>query len=288
MKTPDEIRFINQQLKGIYMLSVNHNSTALRVSHIIGTTSNKISQTSERLSTGLRINSAKDDAAGLAISQRMESQIRGMTVASRNVNDAVSLVQTAEGAMGTGTNILQKMRELATSSSNGAMSDADRANLDKEYQALSSELTRLYDTTSFNGQKIVGADAGTFSFQIGANSGETLDVTTIQGSSLLATPGDLKSAANAATAISALDTAISNTSSARADLGAAMNRLDYVADNLANSITNASDAKSRITDADYATEVSNLTKNQVLQQAGTAMLAQANQQPQMILSLLRG
>lgn len=269
------------------MLSVNHNSSAMRISSIMAKTSQSLSDTSQRLSTGLRINSAKDDAAGLAISTRMDSQIRGMQVAQRNVNDAVSLVQTAEGAMGTGTNILQKMRELATNAANGAMSNDDRANLDKEYQALSSELTRLYNTTSFNGQKIVGDNAGTFTFQVGANSGETLSVTTVDGKGLFAAPGDLLSAANATKAIGDLDTALNATSSARADLGAVMNRFDYVSENLSNSITNAADAKSRITDADYATEVSNLSKNQILSQAGTAMLAQANQAPQSILSLLR-
>lgn len=269
------------------MLSVNHNSSAQRISSIMAKTAQGLANTSQRLSTGMRINSAKDDAAGLAISTRMDSQIRGMSVAQRNVNDAVSLVQTAEGSMGTATNILQKMRELATSASNGAMSDNDRKNLDKEYQALSSELTRLYDTTSFNGQKIVSADSGTFTFQVGANSGETLSVTTVDGKGLFTTPGDLLSEANATTAIGALDTALDATSSARADLGAVMNRLDYVSENLANSITNTSDAKSRITDADYATEVSNLSKSQILSQAATAMLAQANQAPQSILSLLR-
>lgn len=269
------------------MLSIHTNTTALRANSALTSSTNFLSKTSERLSTGLRINSAKDDAAGLAIATRMDAQVRGMTVAARNANDAISLVQTAEGALGTGTNILQRMRELAVSASNAAMSDADRTNLNKEYTELSSQLTDMYKTTNFNGKKILGADAGQLDFQIGANSGETLSVTTVDANTYLATPGDLTSAANATTAIDALDAAITSTSSARADLGAKMSRLDYIAENLTNSITNTSDAKSRIMDADYATEVGNLTKAQILQQAGSAMLAQANQSPQMILSLLK-
>lgn len=269
------------------MLSIHTNTSSMRANSALLASSNSLSKTSERLSSGLRINSAKDDAAGLAIATRMDSQIRGMTVAARNTNDAISLVQTAEGALGTGTNILQRMRELAVSASNAAMSDADRTNLNKEYTELSTQLTDMYKTSNFNGKKILGTDAGALSFQIGANSGETLTVTTVDANTYLATPGDLTSAANADTAIAALDTAITSTSSARADLGAKMSRLDYISENLSNSILNTSDAKSRIMDADYANEVGNLTKAQILQQAGSAMLAQANQLPQIVLSLLR-
>lgn len=270
------------------MLSIHTNTAALRAQSALNSSTSSLSQATQRLSTGMRINSAKDDAAGLAISSSMEAQVRGMQVAARNTNDAISLVQTAEGTMGTGSNILQKMRELSVQAANGAMTDADRGNLDKEYQALASELTDMYSKANFNGKKILGADAGSFSFQTGANSGNTLTVTTVAGSTLFAAAGDLTSAANATTAIGALDTAITATASARSDLGAVMNRLDYVAENLNISITNTSDAKSRIVDADYATEVGKLSKSQILQQAGSAMLAQANQSPQLILSLLRG
>lgn len=269
------------------MLSIHTNTTAMRASAALNASTSMLSKTSERLSTGMRINSAKDDAAGLSIATRMDSQVRGMTVAARNVNDAVSLVQTAEGALGTGTNILQRMRELAVQAANGTMTDTDRANLDKEYQALGTELNDMYGKTSFNGKKILAGDAGDLVFQTGANAGETLTVKTTDGSTLFATAGDLTSADNAKTAIGALDTAITATATARADLGASMSRLDYISENLTNSISNTADAKSRIMDADYATEVGNLSKSQILQQAGTAMLAQANQAPSIITSLLR-
>ena len=268
------------------MLSIHTNTAALRANYSLNNNSALLSKTSERLSTGLRINSAKDDAAGLAIATRMDSQIRGMNVAARNTNDAISLVQTAEGALGTGTSILQRMRELAVSASNAAMSDSDRTNLNKEYTELSTQLTDMYANTNFNGKKILGADAGQLSFHIGANSGDTLSVTTVDAKTYL-TAGDLTSAANATTALSSLDTALTSTSAARADLGAKMSRLDYISENLSNSIINTSDAKSRIMDADYATEVGNLTKSQILQQASSAMLAQANQYPQLIFSLLK-
>ena len=288
LKKDDVNKVILITKERFYMLSIHTNTAALRAQSALNSSTSSLSQATQRLSTGMRINSAKDDAAGLAISSSMEAQVRGMQVAARNTNDAISLVQTAEGTMGTGSNILQKMRELSVQAANGAMTDADRGNLDKEYQALASELTDMYSKANFNGKKILGADAGSFAFQTGANSGNTLTVTTVAGSTLFAAAGDLTSAANATTAIGALDTAITATASARSDLGAVMNRLDYVAENLNISITNTSDAKSRIVDADYATEVGKLSKSQILQQAGSAMLAQANQSPQLILSLLRG
>lgn len=269
------------------MLSIHTNTTAMRANAGLSSSTSLLAKTTERLSTGMRINSAKDDAAGLAIATRMDSQVRGMSVAARNINDGISLAQTAEGALGTGTNILQRMRELAVQAANGAMTDADRTNLDKEYKALGEELNSMYEKTNFNGKKILSTDAGAIVFQIGANAGETLTVTTSNGADLFTTQGDLTSAANATTAIGALDTAITATSTARSDLGAVLSRFDYVSESLSNSITNTSDAKSRIMDADYATEVGNLSKAQILQQAGTAMLAQANQAPSLITSLLR-
>lgn len=208
------------------MLSIHTNTASLNAMNAMSKSSAANNVSAQRLSSGYRINSAKDDAAGLAISTRMASQVSGMTVAQRNTQNALSFVQTAEGAMGTGSNILQRMRDLSVQAADGTMSDTDRANLDKEYQALSAEFTNIFATTQFNGMKILGDKAGEFKFQVGANKNETLSVTTTAGSTLFATPGDLTSAANAGTALAALDTAITAVATSRADMGAVMSRLD--------------------------------------------------------------
>jgi len=241
----------------------------------------------QRLSSGLRINSARDDAAGLAIGTRMDAQVRGLNVAIRNANDATSLIQTADGALDTISSVFQRMRELSVQAANEAYSDADRTQLNTEFQQLASEVTRIANSTSFNGQNIVSTNAGAFNFQVGANSGQTLSVTTTDATQLLATPGDLTSAANASTAIGALDTALNTLNTNRSTYGAALNRLDFTVQNLKISAENQTAARSRIMDADFAQETAALARQQVLQQAGIAMLSQANQMPNMILGLLR-
>lgn len=241
----------------------------------------------QRLSSGLRVNNAKDDAAGIAIASRMDAQARGMAVAIRNANDAVSLVQTAEGALATIADIFQRMRELAVQSANATNGSGDRTNLNTEYSDLSAEVTRIAGATKFNGTEVIGSGAGAQAFQVGADASQTLTVTTGAATGYLATPGDVSSAANATTAIGALDTAITSLNTDRAKYGAALSRLQFTIGNLQNGFENQTAARARIMDADYAVETANLTRAQVLQQAGTAMLAQANAAPNMVLSLLK-
>jgi flagellin len=238
----------------------------------------------ERLSSGLRVNSSKDDAAGLAIADRMNAQVRGITVAIRNANDGISLSQTAEGALATITDALQRMRELAVQAQNGTNSTSDRANLDTEYQQLSQEITRVSVQTKFNGKAIVGASAGANIFQVGANNGDTLTVTTTQ---ITTVTGDVTTAANASTAVAALDTKLDAITSNRATYGAAMSRFQFAISNLSITQENQAAARGRIVDADFAHETANLSRAQILQQAGTAMVAQANQLSNNVMSLLR-
>lgn len=268
-------------------LVLNTNMASLNAQRSMTSTQNASKTAMERLSSGLRINSAKDDAAGLAIGSKMEAQVRGISVAIRNANDGVSMLQTADGGLQTISDIYQRMRELAVQASNGTYSTEDYDQLDTEYQSLSSEVTRIAGATKFNGLAVIGADAKAYTFQVGANSGETLDVTTGAATGYLATPGDLTSAANATTAMDALDDAITSLNTDRSVYGAGLNRLDFTIKNLQTSSENQSAARSRIMDADYSQESASLAKQQVLQQAGLAMLSQANQQPQQILSLLR-
>jgi len=245
----------------------------------------------QRLSSGLRVNSAKDDAAGMAISDRMTSQIRGMSVGIRNSNDAISLAATAEGSLGKVTDSLQRMRELAVQSANVTNSSDDRLNLDAEYQQLGSEITRILTDTKFNGLNILGSDAGTLTFQVGANSADTIDITTIDMSSdanvTAVTAGDITAVANSTTAMDNIDSALIAIAQERGNYGAYQNRFDSVIANLQVSVENQTAARGRITDADFATETASLSRGQILQQAGMAMLTQANQLPQQVLSLLR-
>ena len=261
----------------------------------------------ERLSTGSRINSAKDDAAGLAISSRMTSQIRGLEVGIRNANDAISMLQTADGAMIEVTNMLQRMRELALQSSNGTTTEADRNYLNAEYANLISEIERIAQNTQWNGRSILQGDANaagdpTVSFQVGANGGQTVAVNfgdisqsggaTFQAFSAAATASiSAQSTASAIStgtaAVTAIDSAITAVNSQRATFGAAVNQLTYAIDNLASVKVNAEASRSRVLDADYAKETSELARTQIISQAGTAMLAQANQLPQTVLSLLQ-
>lgn len=268
-------------------LVINTNLLSLYTQNTLAKTQQATNTAMERLSSGLRINSARDDAAGLAISTRMDSQIRGMNVAVRNANDGVSLMQTADGALATMSDIFQRMRELAVQGSNATYGTADSAQLDKEYQQLSTEASRIATSTKFNGLSIISTGAGSYTFQVGANAGETEAVTTGDATTYLATPGDLTSAANSTTAIGALDTALSSLNGDRSVYGAALNRFDFTVQNLQNSVQNQTAAKSRIVDADFASETATLAKQNVLQQAGVAMLSQANQMPNLVLSLLK-
>jgi flagellin len=265
-------------------LTINTNLQSLNAQRNTATNALSLGTSLQRLSSGLRINSAKDDAAGLAIADRMNAQIRGLNVAIRNANDGISLAQTAEGALATVTDALQRMRELAVQAQNGTNGTSDRANLDTEYQALSSEITRIAAQTKFNGIAIVGASAGAQVFQVGANNGDTLSITT---STVTTVAGNLTTAALASTAVAALDTALDTITTNRATYGAAISRFGFAIQNLQISSENQTAARGRIMDADFAMETANLSRAQVLQQAGTAMIAQANAMPQQVLALLR-
>jgi len=265
-------------------LSINTNLLSLNAQRNLSTSQMSLATSMQRLSSGLRINSAKDDAAGLAIAARMDAQIRGINVAVRNANDGISLAQTAEGALSTVTDALQRMRELAVQAQNGSNGTSDRANLDTEYQQLSAEITRIAAQTKFNGIAIVGAGAGAQTFQVGANNGDTLTITTV---AVTTVAGGVTTAAAASTAVAAIDTALDTITSNRATYGAAMSRFSMAISNLSISGENQTAAKGRIMDADFAAETANLSRSQILQQAGTAMVAQANQQPNLVLNLLR-
>jgi flagellin len=277
-------------------MSVNTNVTSLNAQRNLSTSQSQLATAMQRLSSGLRVNSAKDDAAGLAISERMSAQVRGMNVAVRNANDGISLAQTAEGALGKVGDSLQRMRELAVQSRNGTNSGSDKDSLNKEFQQLSSEISRVLGGTTFNGVAIIGASAGAKDFQIGANT-TTNDIITVtttdmtaDASITAATGSVIDSTTNTAslgTVIDNIDGAINKVNSERAMYGATQNRFDSVISNLQTSVENQSAAKSRITDADFASETANLSRAQILQQAGTAMVAQANQLPQQVLSLLK-
>ena len=265
-------------------LSINTNISSMNAQRNLAGSQMSLATSMQRLSSGLRVNSAKDDAAGLAIADRMNAQVRGMTVAMRNANDGVSMAQTAEGALSTVTDALQRMRELGVQAQNGTNSTSDRANLDTEYQQLSQEITRIAAQTKFNGTAIIGAGAGANVFQVGANNGETLAITT---TTVTTVAGSLTSAANASTAVAALDVALDTITTQRATYGAAMNRFGMAISNLAISTENQSAARGRIMDADFAVETANLSRAQILQQAGNAMVAQANQLPNQVMTLLR-
>lgn len=273
-------------------LSVNTNLFSLNAQRNVATTQSTLSSAMQRLSSGNRVNSAKDDAAGLAIAERMNSQIKGMNVAIRNANDAISLSATAEGALSKVSESLQRMRELAVQSANGSFSDGDRENLDAEFQQLGAEVTRVLESTRFNGKAILGDDAGTLTFQIGASSSDTVDLSTtdMTGNTdvTAVTGGDIISAANASTAIDDIDTALDTISQERANYGAYQNRFESIIGNLQVSAENHAAARGRIMDADFAAETANLSRGQILQQAGMAMLTQANAMPQQVLALLRG
>jgi len=271
--------------------TINTNVMSLTAQRNLMHSQNEMSTAMQRLSSGLRINSAKDDAAGLAIAERMNTQVRGMNVAIRNANDGISLAQTAEGGLNEVGNMLQRMRELAVQSANGTNSTGDRANLQAEYSALAAEIDRIGTATQFNGKEILDGSAGTFTFQVGANAGETLEISTatvqsavsgaISGASIGGSTADAASAA-----ISALDDAINAITTQRAKYGAVQSRFESAISNLQIGVENQSASRGRIVDADFAVETAALTKAQILQQAGNAMVSQANSAPQSVLQLL--
>lgn len=281
------------------MTTINTNVMSLNAQRNLAQSSGSLATSMQRLSSGLRVNSAKDDAAGLAIAERMNAQVKGMKVAIRNANDGISLAQTAEGALAKIGDNLQRMRELAVQAANDTNGATDRAALDKEYKALASENGRVITSTEFNGQKLLtgtGGTAGVFSFQVGAESAtdNQISVTTTDTAAALTTAtadGTVATlgtdAAGARAAMDALDLAIDQVTTSRADFGAVQNRFDTVIANLQVASENQSASRGRIMDADFATETANLSRGQILQQAGTAMIAQANQLPQGVLSLLR-
>ena len=275
------------------MLGINTNVPSLTAQKNLGSSSASINTSIARLSSGLRINSARDDAAGLAIATRMSSDIRGSEVAKRNTNDGISALQIADGALSTVTDNVQRMRELAVQAATGTLTTDDRANLNAEFTQLADQIESVTTNTKFNGVDLLtAAAAGTpLSIQTGSASADKTNVTLVNGeavsTALNAAGFDLTTAANATSAITTLDTQLTALNTGRATLGAGINRLDAVVANLDTTVTNVSAARGRIMDADFAKETANLTRTQILQQAGTAMLAQANQLPNNVLSLLR-
>ena len=273
--------------------SIITNTASINTQRTLSNTNLNLQTAIARLSSGLRINSAKDDAAGLAIATRMQAQVNGLNQAVRNANDAISLSQTAEGALGTMTDMLQRMRELAVQAANGSNSTSDRIALNQEFGQLKSEIARTSSTTSFNGLKLFsGKFSGGIKFQVGANASETITISiahlSLSALSHLsaASVGSI-TASRATSAINLIDGALNSINSKRAQLGAIQNRFQSTIQNIQINAQNLTDAHGRIMDADFAMETSNLTKNQILTQAGTAMLAQANALPQSVLSLLK-
>lgn len=271
---------------------INTNIPSLNAQRNLTTSQGSLSTSLQRLSSGLRVNSAKDDAAGLAIATRMTAQARGMTVAIRNANDGISLAQTAEGALGQIKEHLLRMRDLAVQSANASNTSGDRAQLQNEYIAMSNEISRVYTQTTFNGLNILSTGAGSNTFQVGANSGETVVLTTSNLSGMYAlfsgTSVSGNNATNPSSALAQIDLALDMLNTERSTYGAAQSRFQGVIDILQVSVENQTAASSRIMDADYAAETANLTRSQILQQAGTAMLSQANSLPNNVLSLLKG
>ena len=272
---------------------INTNIASLNAQRNLSSSQASLQTSLQRLSSGLRVNSAKDDAAGLAIATRMDSQVRGMNVAIRNSNDAISFSQTGEGALGKVTDALQRMRELAVQSANATNGTTDRANLDTEFKELQAEVTRITGQTKFNGNDVLAG--GTSTYQVGSATTDTIDVTTTDLTAVAADTAiaagstiDITDAAKSTAAMTAIDSALDEVNTERAKFGAVQNRFESVVSNLQVSVENLSAAKSRIMDADFAAETANLTRGQILQQAGTAMLAQANSIPNGVLSLLRG
>jgi len=285
-------------------MTINTNMQSLNAQRNLATSQSSLALSMQRLSSGLRVNSAKDDAAGLAIAERMNSQVRGMNVAIRNANDGISMSQTVEGALGKVTDSLQRMRELSVQAANATNSNADKDSLDKEFGELSKEIQRVLGGTTFNGKHVLGTDAAVHTFQVGANtsSNDTIDITTTNmttDATLTTVAGTDNTGAGRAvidntagaaairTVIDNIDTALDTVNGQRAIMGASQSRFDSVISSLQVNVENQSAARSRIMDTDFAAETANLSRANILQQAGNAMVAQANQLPQQVLSLLR-
>lgn len=284
-------------------MSINTNVQSLNAQRNTIQNSASMATTLQRLSSGLRVNSAKDDAAGLAIATRMDTQVRGMNVAIRNANDGISMAQTAEAGMNTITEMLQRMRELAVQASNSTNTTGTNGDIDKlndEYTQLSAEVQRNLQSVQFNGQTILSGVASDYTFQVGANSGATQQITILSGSldlSQTAVSGvygtstsalSISTNAGNSANLVAIDAAISAVNTSRAKLGAVQSRFENTISYLRSAVEQQAAARGRIMDADFAAETANLSRSQILQQAGTAMIAQANQVPQNVLSLLRG
>lgn len=273
--------------------TINTNIASLNAQRNLTMSQSSLSTSMQRLSSGLRVNSAKDDAAGLAIAERMNAQVRGMNVAVRNANDGISLAQTAEGALGEVTNMLQRIRELANQSASGTYQDTtDRAYMQTEVDQLTSQIDQVVTNTKFNGVALFDGSTATVKIQAGANASDTVDLSMADLTTLAASGGaagsyDVSTATAANGLLSTLDTELESISSARSTLGAGQNRLQSAVNNLTSNVTNLSDARSRIQDTDYSAETTALAKAQILSQASTAMIAQANQSQQNVLSLLR-
>jgi flagellin len=286
------------------MLSLHTNASALSAQNSLGNTQKALSTSMTRLSTGFRINSAADDAAGLQIATRLKAQTSGMAVAMRNTQNSVSMLQTADGAFDEVSNMLVRMKDLATQAADASSSSADQTAMQSEYDALGTEIYNVMSNTSFGGNKLLkgGTIAGSMTFQIGASAAEAMTVNvgtnmTTLGTDLLAatknyaaaavTGTELTAAGAANTTITALDTAIGDVSTVRSALGAASNRLDHVYNNLSSMSTNTQAATGRIMDVDFASESASMTSKQMLMQAGTAMLKQSNSMSSMVMSLLQ-
>lgn len=267
---------------------INHNISAMNAYRQLGVNTSNASKATEKLSSGLRINRAGDDAAGLAISEKMRGQIRGLEQASRNSMDGISLIQTAEGALSETHSILQRMRELAVQASNGIYVSADRTAISSELTSLKGEITRIANQTEFNTKKLL-ATAASYKFQVGANSGQNISLTIskMTASALAVNAVTVGTVSTANAAITSIDAAITTVSTQRSGLGAVQNRLEHTINNLNTGAENLQAAESRIRDTDMAKEMMNFTKSNILNQAAQAMLAQANQQPQGVLQLLR-
>lgn len=271
---------------------INTNTSSLIARNAMRINDGDLSKSMERLSSGLRINSAADDAAGLAISERMGAQVRGMQQAVRNGQDGTSLIQTAEGSMGTISDILQRMRELAVQADNGTYSTNDKTSIKSEMAQLTAEIDHIATTTTFNGINLTNA-AKAITLHISDKFNDTISVSLIDVRASALGNGttfvdDIDVTTDAQLAISVIDSALDQISTARGNLGATQNRLDFIVDNLALSIQNTEASKSRIKDADMASESSNLTRAQILSQSSMAMLQKANQKPQGVLQLLQG
>jgi flagellin len=271
------------------MSVINTNVNALFAQSAMKTNARDMASAMQQLSTGNRINSAKDDAAGLGIAQNMTGQIRGLNMAVRNANDGVNMMQTAEGAMVEQSNMLQRMRELSVQAANGTYSSTQRGYLSKEFTELSSQVNNIATNTKWNGMALMASASKSFNFQVGASSGQSIAVVVgkMTMSGLTGVTLGITTSATALTSIGGLDSAIAKINEQRATIGAGINRLTYASDNLSNISSNLAASRSTVQDTDYATASTQLSKAQIIQQASTAMLAQANQQPQTVLALLK-